>query len=191
MTMTREQRDTLTEISTELTGKPNEWIKIRKDPKLQIFDGTTKRTVVTYRNEPTGKPGKFICRKNKEKVTEEVVHTRPMNFDELYASMVAALEMKNLAEIYKEGGKPVLFETVVSRYLLGILTNQPFLVVQEDQRKDFDDLFARLPDEHQKALAGQVVPNKNDKRFCLDGGAFVTELTFQLSHPEADQEVSA
>jgi hypothetical protein len=169
-----------------LWGNASTWRKFHADPNLQV-PIEVRRGKEYYKSIITAKPGKLqLVRCPEDEVTEkDVLVTRPMTFEELEVAMVAALEMKNFAEIHKSG-ESVFYEELVRRHRSGVLLNRPYLVVPPDEKDAFDGLLKELPEEQQKFLAEYIVPNKNNNLFCVDGATFVTELTYQIAYPDGE-----
>lgn len=184
---TREQRSRLESLSLDLFGTASKWQKVLKDPNLQVLESVDEVKVEHQFIEV--KKGKFQC----VKVTEEQLKKagqpltqmkpsyRQMNYDELENALIAALEMKNFAQLNAQG-ETALYEELVKRYKKGTILNRPWLIVADTDRPEFDELFKDLPEDQKEVLKAYVVPNGNPKVFSVNGIKFVTELMYQNNY---------
>jgi hypothetical protein len=193
MDFTRQQRDQLEILSQDLFRSPSAWKKVLNDPELQVVESVEKvPSKYIYVEHKRGKFQAITVEKARAlgyKLPEplpmdEIEHKRPMTFEELTHALLAAQEMKQFATIHKEHGEAKLYEWIIKRYREGILINTPYLIVPNDSKAQFADLFEAVPEDHRKVLADFVVPNSNPKLFCVDGEKFICELTYQLSYSD-------
>ena len=179
----------LDELSQQIFQDSNQWKKLYKDPKLQVFDHYVEVPDL-YEYVPTKKPGKFTCIKKKlngkEIPTIQKPIFRPMGFEEMSTALLAALEMKQFASVYDKVNVNPFYEMVVKKYRDGTIINRAFLTVPETDKAEFDNLFDQLPEDQKTVLKQYVVPNQNQQIFSVNGIQFVTELVYQNTHQDEE-----
>lgn len=184
---TRAQLNQLSELSQQAFADGNQWKKLHKDPRLQVFDHYVEIPDL-YDYVPTKKPGKFmrVRRKPDGKPTTAIQKPvfRQMNFEELSAALLAVLEMKQFASTYNKENQSPFYELIVRKYRDGTIINRAFLTVPETDKVEFNALFELLPEDQKTVLKPYVVPNQNPQILSVNGIHFVSELIYQNTHQE-------